>query len=53
LCLKGFARRLAYGSCAPIQTAEATALQLATAQIGGAELEAICRGNAVRFLGNV
>jgi len=50
LCRSGFASRLGYGSCAPIQVPEATALQLAAADIGADQRTALCRGNAAALL---
>lgn len=41
----------AYGSCHPIQTAEATALQLAAANISETSRYSLCAGNARHFLG--
>jgi predicted TIM-barrel fold metal-dependent hydrolase len=49
-CAAGRAHRLAYGSCFPVQTPEATAYQLASADIGDADRLAMCRGNADRLL---
>lgn len=51
LCRGGMTDRLAYGSNAPIQVPEATALQLAAADIAAEQRAALCRGNAVRLLG--
>jgi predicted TIM-barrel fold metal-dependent hydrolase len=51
LCARGDAGAFAYGSCTPIQTAEATALQLAAAHIREEHRYAMCRGNALRFIG--
>lgn len=45
------AKRLGYGSCFPIQVPEATALQLAAADIGADKRAALCRGNAAGLLG--
>ncbi|MDF2718365.1 MAG: hypothetical protein K0R28_5290 [Paenibacillus sp.] len=44
-------KRLGYGSCFPIQVPEATALQLAAADIGADKRAALCRGNAAGLLG--
>ncbi|GAA3400956.1 amidohydrolase family protein [Paenibacillus hodogayensis] len=51
LCLNGSSSRLGYGSCAPIQVPEATALQLAAADITPEHRTALCRGNASTLLG--
>lgn len=51
LSKRGEAGTFAYGSCAPLQVAEATALQLAAADIAEEDRYALCRGNALRFLG--
>lgn len=45
------ANRLAYGSCFPIQVPEATALQLAAADIGADKRAALCRGHAAALFG--
>lgn len=50
LCQRNEENRMTYSSCFPLQTAEATALQLATADISDDERYAICRGNALRYL---
>lgn len=50
LCARGESERFAYGSCTPIQSAEATALQLAAAAVGEADRAMLCRGNASRYL---
>lgn len=49
LCRKGLASRFAYGSCAPVQTAEATVLQLATAGIEESDRLLLACGNAQRL----
>ncbi|MGN7383406.1 amidohydrolase family protein [Paenibacillus sp. SAFN-117] len=51
LCQRGGARAFAYSSCAPLQEMGATALQLAAANISEADRLALCRDNALRFLG--
>ncbi|MBP1996875.1 amidohydrolase family protein [Paenibacillus eucommiae] len=51
LCKLGQVNKFAYGSCFPIQNAEATVLQLAAANISEVERYALCSGNAQRFLG--
>lgn len=51
ICQQGWAKHFVYGSCAPIQTAEATMLQLATANISEQDRYDLCRGNSLRFLG--
>ena len=51
ICAENQADHYAYGSAAPIQTATATALQLATADISPADRAQLCRGNAERILG--
>lgn len=50
ICNSGYSDKFAYSSCSPIQVAEATALQLATAGITDEQRYALCRGNAERFL---
>jgi len=50
LCKSGQTDRVAYGSCTPIQVMQATALQLASADISESERAALCRGNAARLL---
>lgn len=52
LCAAGQARLFGYGSCIPVQTPEATAYQLATADISDGDRFALCRGNAERLLGD-
>ncbi|TNJ64464.1 hypothetical protein FE784_20290 [Paenibacillus hemerocallicola] len=51
LCRSGQMKLAAYGSCTPIQVMEATALQLASANISDSDRAALCRGNARRLLG--
>lgn len=51
LCRSGYASRLAYGSGTPIQTPEATIMQLATADISDVERKMLCRDNAARLIG--
>ncbi|MDI4643454.1 amidohydrolase family protein [Cohnella hashimotonis] len=51
LCRAGLAGVYGYSSCTPLQTAEATALQLAAGAIGDDELHDLCAGNALRLLG--
>ncbi|MDF2713771.1 MAG: hypothetical protein K0R28_696 [Paenibacillus sp.] len=51
LCQSNLADRLGYGSCTPIQVAEATVLQLAAADIDADKRAALCRSNAARLLG--
>ncbi|MDF2720794.1 MAG: hypothetical protein K0Q59_469 [Paenibacillus sp.] len=51
VCRSGMASRLGYGSNTPIQVAEATSLQLASAAITAEERSALCRGNAAALLG--
>ncbi|MDF2715356.1 MAG: hypothetical protein K0R28_2281, partial [Paenibacillus sp.] len=51
LSRSSLANRLGYGSCAPIQVPEATALQLAAADIGADKRAALCRGHAAALLG--
>jgi predicted TIM-barrel fold metal-dependent hydrolase len=50
LCESGGSVRWAYGSCAPLQTAEATAMQLATALISDTDRSALCRDNALHVI---
>jgi uncharacterized protein len=50
ICAAGQAAHYAYGSGTPIHTAEATALQLATADISAGHRGLLCRGNAERLL---
>jgi hypothetical protein len=50
LCASGQARHFAYGSGTPVQTAAATAMQLAVADISAGERRQLCRANAERFL---
>lgn len=50
LCQSGYSQLMGYGSCAPIQTPEATAFQLATANISENERSMISHGNAARLL---
>jgi len=47
---RGQAGRFAYGSCVPVQTPEATAFQLATADISEADRIALCHANAASLL---
>ncbi|MEF3302679.1 amidohydrolase family protein [Paenibacillus sp. GYB003] len=51
LCRGNAWTRFGYGSCAPIQVPEATALQLAAADIAPERRAALCRGNAAALLG--
>lgn len=48
---RGSVSRLAYGSCVPIQVPEATALQLASANMSADSRTAMCRLNAASLLG--
>lgn len=48
---RGTVSRLAYGSCVPIQVPEATALQLASANVSADSRTALCRRNAASLLG--
>lgn len=50
LCKQGQAGHFGYGSGTPIQTAEATALQLAVADIAAEHRRLLCHGNADRLL---
>ncbi|HVX42736.1 MAG TPA: amidohydrolase family protein [Mycobacteriales bacterium] len=50
LCAAGQAGHFAYGSATPVQTAAATAMQLAVAGISAEERHRLGRGNAERFL---
>lgn len=50
ICAQGQAGHYAYGSGTPVQTAEATALQLAVADIEPDHRRLLCRGNAERQL---
>lgn len=50
LCRRGETEMFAYSSCTPLQTAEATMLQIAAADIGEDERGALCRNNALRIL---
>lgn len=50
ICERDQAIRYAFGSAAPVQTAEATALQLAVAEITPGQRRLLCRANAERFL---
>lgn len=47
----GMSARIGYGSCAPIQTPEATVLQIAAAAISEESRAALSRGNAARVFG--
>ncbi|MCD9025309.1 amidohydrolase family protein [Cohnella silvisoli] len=53
LCQKGQASQYAFGSCTPIQTAEATILQLSAANISESDRRLLCCGNAERLLSMV
>lgn len=50
ICAQGRAGQYAYGSATPIQTAEATAMQLAVADVSAEHRRLLCRGNAERLL---
>lgn len=50
LCREGHELRFGFGSCAPIQSIDATAYQLATADITDEQRTTLCRGNAERIL---
>jgi len=50
LCKTGLAQSYAYSSCMPLQTPEATALQLATSTIDEVDRAAMMYGNAMRML---
>lgn len=52
LSASGLTDRFAYGSCTPIQTAEATMLQLASANVTKEERFNLSTRNALRFLGS-
>lgn len=49
ICRAGLAHSYAYSSCTPLQTAEATALQLASSDIGEEERIDLIYGNALRL----
>ncbi|TMV43597.1 hypothetical protein FE783_34965 [Paenibacillus mesophilus] len=51
ICQSDVSARIGYGSCAPIQTPEATVLQIAAAAIGEESRAALSRGNAARVFG--
>ncbi|QJD87333.1 amidohydrolase family protein [Cohnella herbarum] len=49
ICRAGLAQSYAYSSCTPLQTAEATALQLSSSDIGEEERIDLIYGNAMRL----
>ncbi|WP_144854045.1 hypothetical protein [Paenibacillus cremeus] len=51
LCANGGARSFTFGSCYPIQTFEATALQVDQSDISSEQRRALGASNAIRYLG--
>lgn len=51
ICQSDMSARIGFGSCAPIQTPEATVLQIAAATISEESRAALSRGNAARVFG--